>query len=347
MRRGASHIAATLLLLAPGAAVPAAERSAVLSTPHFAFFSDFDTNLNDALIAAGVARKAGKPELFKDGPEAACFRGQVPSVRAGWSGALDYYATIVSPANWNDSPQFLLRVGLVGFNEDLETPEARQYVDITGHFRAASAPAFRACRWKTDDEANHRFIDRLRPRLERHEETIAARLETLYGKRFEGLPVPVDVVAVVNWAGANSILRQPVGGHLLISHATEEAAALETVFHEASHLLMGHDAPVRLALEGAAKTGGVELPDDLWHVVLFYTTGESVRRVLADAGTPDYRPMVYGIHDRGGWTELREPIETAWLPYVEGKRDLPRAAKALVETLKKSGIAKPAPKRAA
>jgi len=100
------------------------------------------------------------------------------------------------------------------------------------------------------------------------------------------------------------------------------------------------------ALDDAATKAGTPLPPDLWHVVLFYTTGDTVRRVLADAGTPDYRPMVYGIHERGAWTEFREPIETTWLPYVEGKRDLPRAAKALLETLKKSGVAKPAPKRA-
>ena len=40
-------------------------RTPVVTTPHFAFYSDFDTNLNDALIAVGVARK------FRDSAERA------------------------------------------------------------------------------------------------------------------------------------------------------------------------------------------------------------------------------------------------------------------------------------
>ena len=49
------------------------ERTPVLTTPRFALYSDFDTNLNDALIAAGIARKGGKQELFHSGAELPCF----------------------------------------------------------------------------------------------------------------------------------------------------------------------------------------------------------------------------------------------------------------------------------
>jgi hypothetical protein len=50
-----------------------AQRTPVITTSYFAIYSDFDTNLNDALIAAGLARKKNKPELFRSGEEAACF----------------------------------------------------------------------------------------------------------------------------------------------------------------------------------------------------------------------------------------------------------------------------------
>src|SRR6266705_3836243 len=51
-----------MLFSAPSASLGQAPgRTTVVTTPHFAFYSDFDTNLNDALIAAGVARKGGKP----------------------------------------------------------------------------------------------------------------------------------------------------------------------------------------------------------------------------------------------------------------------------------------------
>jgi hypothetical protein len=49
------------MLLSAPSAFPgeAPERAPVVTTPRFAFYSDLDTNLKDALVAAGIARKGG------------------------------------------------------------------------------------------------------------------------------------------------------------------------------------------------------------------------------------------------------------------------------------------------
>ena len=73
-------------------------RNPVATTPHFAFHSDFATNLNDALMEAGRARNKGNPELFQSGAEQSCFAELAPSARAGWNHAVDFYAEIISPA---------------------------------------------------------------------------------------------------------------------------------------------------------------------------------------------------------------------------------------------------------
>ena len=123
-----------LILGARAGPARASERTPVVTTPHFAFYSDFDTNLNDALIAAGGARKGGKPELFHSGAEASCF-GKLPdSARAGWDGAVDYYTKIISPVDWTGRQQYLLRVQLAGFDEELKDAEARQFVEIARSF---------------------------------------------------------------------------------------------------------------------------------------------------------------------------------------------------------------------
>jgi hypothetical protein len=325
-----------ILLLAPGASLAQTpERTPVVTTPHFAIYSDFDTNLNDALIAAGVARKGDKPELFHSGAEGACF-GKLPqSARAAWDGAVGYYAEIISPAGWTDRQQYLLRVQLAGFEEDLKDAEARLFVDIARGFRAAATPAYNACRWGAQDEKNRRWIEELKSRLAADEQRIAPRLEQLYAKRWDGLPIPVDVVETVDWSGANSILRAPAGGHLLISNSYQGPAALEVVFHEASHLLMGRGDPLRQALESAAGAAGFRLPGELWHVVLFYTTGEAVRQILDDGGKSGYTPMLYGIFDRGTWSGYRKALESTWRPYVDGERTLTEASASLIETLRK------------
>ncbi len=325
-----------MLLGAPGADFAQAPgRAPVITTSHFIFYSDFDTNLNDALIAAGVARKARKPELFHAGAEVSCADRLPQAARVAWERAVDYYAEVISPADWTDRRQHLIRVQLAGFDDELKDADDRQFVDIARGFRAAAAPAYTACRWTVQDEKNRRWIKDLERRLAAYEKTVASRLEQLYQKRWSGLPIPVDVVETVDWSGANSILRHPIGGHLLISSENPGTAALEVVFHEASHLLMDRDDPLRQALDKAAGAAGVRLPGDCWHVVLFYTTGEAVRRILEDGGEPGYTPMLYGIFDRGTWGDYRKPLESAWRPYLAGSRTLSEAATDLIEALRK------------
>lgn len=311
-----------------------APRVPIATTPHFAFYSDFGTNLNDALIAAGLARKRAKPELFQDGAEAPCFGKLPPSARAAWERAVDYYAEIISPVQFGDRQQYLLRADLAGFEDDLEDPGARQFAGIARGFRTAATPAYEACRWAAQDEKNRRWIEELRTRLAAEEQKVAPRLEELYHLRWDGLPIPVDIVETVDWSGANSILRDPVSGHFLIASSNPSASALEIVFHEASHLLMGRDAPVKQALAQAASAAGWTLPRDLWHVVLFYTTGEAVRRILEADGQPGYTPMLYEIFERGVWAEYRQALETAWRPYVYGERPLQDVAANLVAALR-------------
>jgi hypothetical protein len=319
----------------------APERTPVLTTPHFAFFSDFDTNLNDALIAAGLARKGAKPELFHSEGEQSCFDKLPQSARAAWDRAVDYYAEVISPADWTDRQQYLIRVQLAGFDEELKDPADQQFVEIARSIRAAAAPAYRACRWAAQDEKNRRWIEELKPRLVANEQKIASRLEQLYQEHWSGLPIPVDVVEIVNWSGANSVLRDLGGGHLLVSTAYQGPAALEAVFHEASHLLMGRGAPVRQALEQAASAADFRLPGDLWHVILFYTTGEVVLRILDNGGKSGYTPMLYGIFERGAWVGYRQALESAWLPYISGKRTLPEAARNLIKALRSQGQTQP------
>lgn len=323
-----------LLLAAPGLGKPP-ERIPVVSTPHFAFHSDFETNLSDALIATGLAKK-DQPALFRSGPETACFEKLPPSSRAGWNGAVAFYAEIVSPKDAFAREQYLVRAQLAGFDEELKKEEAQQFVAIAAGFRAAAAPAYRACRWAAQDAANRAWIEDLKTRLATTELRIARRLEQLYANAWDTLPIDVDVVQTVSWSGANSVSFDPKGGHLLISVENPSMAAVEVVFHEASHLLMLRAAPLRQALESAAKAASWRLPGDLWHVVLFYTTGETIRTILEEGGKPAYEPMLYGIYKRGDWIGYRSALESNWRPYVEGKKTLNEAAAGLIDALRKA-----------
>lgn len=81
------------MIIAPAlAAAQPVSGSAVLTTPHFAFYSDLATNLHDSLITAAVARRSKQPEPFTTGDAKTCFDGLSAADRDGWLRAVDYYA---------------------------------------------------------------------------------------------------------------------------------------------------------------------------------------------------------------------------------------------------------------
>lgn len=114
---------------------------------------------------------------------------------------------------------------------------------------------FERCRWPAQDERNRRWIETLRPVLAQHEDVVTRRLVALYGVDWPVLPVPIDVVETVSWAGGDSIFTNPPPGHIWVSSTyapyQKPSAALEIVLHEASHLLAGNRTPLRAALDAA------------------------------------------------------------------------------------------------
>ena len=190
---------------------------------------------------------------------------------------------------------------------------------------------------------NRRWVEIVTALLATHEPALVARLEQVYQRSWDGLPIRIDVVELAN-GNANTIVTSPTGGHILISSSNDgiqNAAALEMVFHEASHLLTAtwRDDPLPAALKEAATQVDAQLPGDLWHVVLFYVTGEAVRETLANAGEAGYTPYVYaqGLFERGGggrWSAYRTPVEDAWSTYLKGERTLADAALVTLEALR-------------
>lgn len=309
------------------------------TTAHFAFHSDFVTNLNDALIAAGTARRFGRPELFRSGPEVECFEALPAAARDGWARAVDYYTETVVPSGNFGREQGLLRHQLAVLERREPGDEDLRFLETAGALRAEAAPAYESCRWAAQDRENRRWIEQLLPLLAAHGEAIGRRLDELYQTPLHGLPLPVDVVPAALPTGASSIILEPEGGHILVSSLDEGnqgLAALELVFHEASHIVVARwrDDPLPTAIDEAAEALDLTPPDDLWHVLMFYTTGEAVRRILEDAGEPGYTPYLYrGLFERA-WPELQEPIERAWPAYMDGEKTL---LEATTEVLRATG----------
>ena len=298
----------------PAATLPARGESLVATkSSAFAFYSDPVTNLHDFLVWNARSQNAVEPA-----PD--CLAGVPADQRAAFEHAREHYKVFSTPAG--SRLLLALRFQLAGFGDfgiADGTPIAAALAELS-----AAAPAYRRCWWSTHDARNRRWVAALEPLLAAHEEALGTRLAELYGKEFQR-PIPVDVVSYATFAGADSVVDPD---HLLISSVDPSNAghaALEVVFHEASHTVFGPrlDGQLWTDLEAAAKTDGAPLPSDFWHAMLFYTTGSAVKARLAERGVA-YEQYLYteGLFERS-WPGYRRPLERLWQPYLD--RRVPRA----------------------
>ena len=330
-RRECSILIAVAVLANPGPTLAQPERPrAVVTTAHFAFFSDLAANLNDALTATGRARRVKRQELFQTDPEKACFDKLTAAERAGWTRAVDYFAEIIVPFNINAREQILFRIELMA-GSDWATGNDRTFMAIARSMRAAAMPAYERCRWAAQDAANRRWIEHVVALLNVHERALGERLAQVYDTSWAGAPFRVDVVESV---GGNTQVFVPAGPHILVSSSTpdnQDRAALEAVFHEASHALAGKLEEV---VKRALSARGSAVPSDLSHAVVFYLTGETVRRALEQAGEP-YSPWLYALRL---WPDnVRDALPKTLSPYLNGQGTLVEAIDNLVHALSPAG----------
>ena len=174
--------------------------------------------------------------------------------------------------------------------------------------------------WPEHDAQNRRWIAEVAPRLEQHEEELAQALAAAYGGTWPTEIVRVDASYYANWAGAYTSGEPP---HAVISTSDRDNQglyALETVMHETSHAGPLEGA-VRSSLDEAFRAKGAQPPRDLWHVMIFYTASDAVRRTAGAKGLEPYGERT-GLYDRvTGWRSTVRTLEASWQPYLDGAVD--------------------------
>jgi hypothetical protein len=197
-----------------------------------------------------------------------------------------------------------------------------------------AAPIYRAHWWTEHEQANRNWIENQKPLLQRFEDQILGQLNNLYQSKLPPTPIRIDVTTYANWSGAYTSI-DPV--RITISSIDKRHfgfASLETIFHETSHALI---RPVTEAITKECELKKKPVPRDLWHAVLFYTTGEVVKRTITNAGLGEYTPYAYnfGLYERArGWKDYQKLLELYWQPYIEGKTKFNLAIAQIVNGLK-------------
>jgi hypothetical protein len=190
-----------------------------------------------------------------------------------------------------------------------------------------AAPVYRAHWWAEQDRSNREWIAQVAPMVRQMGVTLSAQLSEVYQRPWPPGRLRVDVVWYGGPSGAYTTFN-PV--HVTISShdiRNQGIYGFEVLFHESSHALA---SAVNEAIAAEFRNRDKPIPRDLWHALLFYTTGELVRRDLAYGtmtlsslqGTDpsNYQPYAarFGLYT-GGWDRFRGMLDLYWRPYLDGR----------------------------
>jgi hypothetical protein len=306
--------------------------------PVFELHSGFWINLHHTLYQQAKQRRDAK--VIASGAAATTRRSKTEQLT--WETAVSYYA-----ANYVDkdllfnTEMVLLKNQLGDFEGCDELSGAKQKTCDAGlptkltQILEAAAPVYRAHEWTEHDRANRKWIAQVAPLVRERGLGLSERLADIYRTRWPTERIRVEVSAYANSVGAYTSL-DPL--RVTISSTdprNQGSAALEILFHEGSH---GIAEPVQQAIIRECRQRDKAIPRDLWHALLFYTTGEVIKPVMtaqsAGAQDPEYTP--YAIRERlyeHGWNDYLQLLTRFWQPYLDGRATFDDAIARMVSAL--------------
>jgi hypothetical protein len=197
---------------------------------------------------------------------------------------------------------------------------------------ALAMPIYVRAQWPRDDAANRFWIAVATPMLQSAADELIALHEQAYGVPFPK-KILVDVSGLA-WEFGGYTTGDGEAVHTTISSsdpAYQGFLALEMLMHEPSHGIVDmNSGAIGADLARVSKAVGRRPPYNLWHALLFDTSGELTRRVLRERGVADYKPFItLGMFDRQ-FKGMQEPFETYWRAYLDHKMEKDEALRQIL-----------------
>lgn len=357
----------TLVLFGLEPAMAQQSSSAYGPLPVFELHSGFWINLHHTLYYEAKLRENPAASSEKAGPgtpiKLKTMRDSGLALssaeRQAWDGSVAYYLANYANKDLLFNTDLMLLKNQLGDFEDCDELSGKRKKTCDGGLPSrlteileAAAPVYRAHLWADHDRANRRWVARVAPLVEEQGVGISERLADIYQTKWPREKIRVDVTAYANSAGAYTTL-DPLRVTISSTDARNQGdEALEVLFHEASH---GIAEPVETAIVRECRQRGKAIPRDLWHALIFYTTGEVVKPLL-NAGRKDpqdkkdggnasvtsaaaaaheiYTPYAVrqGLYERG-WKDYLQLLTSFWQPYLDNKSTFDDAIARMVSAL--------------
>lgn len=194
----------------------------------------------------------------------------------------------------------------------------------------SAAVIYRKYWWPAHNESNENWIPSQKERVQDLGPKLASAMTKDLHQQWPAAPIRVDVCYYVAALGHALTTLPP---HITFSSSgpsNQDLSGFELLFHEASHTFAD---TMMNALSAEGRTQHKDV-GDLWHSVLFYTSGVELRRLLPAPEQASFTPYAYryGVY-RGRWRKYRRLLETDWQAYLDGKIDFTDAIHSMVAGL--------------
>jgi len=328
--------------------------------PVFELHSGFWINLHHTLYAEAKQRSRSapaqphgskSPDANPSKPVLQFAPDAKPTLTAtekhAWDEALSFYSANYADKDLLFNTELILLKNQLGDFEECDelsgakkkTCDAGLPAKLTQVLEAAAA-VYRAHQWPAHDRANRAWIRRVAPLVREQGVGLSQRLADIYQTRWPTEKIRVDVVAFANSAGAYTTL-DPLRVTISSTDPRNQGSpALEVLFHEASH---GIATPVEQAIVRECRQREKPIPRDLWHALIFYTTGEVIKPIMDADGdaspggasaSAEYTP--YAVRERlyqRGWEDYLKLLTKYWQPYLDGRTTFDNAIAHMVSAL--------------
>lgn len=194
-------------------------------------------------------------------------------------------------------------------------------------------PVFMKVYWPAIDEANKAWLKTIRPELVRLETIIVPELERIYQTKLPEEKIRVDLTSYATWAGAYSY--DDTFCHVIFStthHSNQGDLAPEVIFHETSHFLVN---TLEQQIKEAAKGKDIKQSINLWHNMIFYTTGYVLQKHYAGEGKT-FVPYYVQMKFEDKFPDFKASVEACkqyWDDYCQSKTPFDQAVKNIVTSV--------------
>ncbi|MEO6303761.1 MAG: hypothetical protein ABIP51_11385 [Bacteroidia bacterium] len=192
-------------------------------------------------------------------------------------------------------------------------------------------PYFTKLYWTGIDSSNRAWLNTYKDQITKMEINVLPELEKIYQTKLPGEKIRIDLTCYATFAGAYSFKNG--FEHIIyssVNKGNQGDLAAEVVFHEASHFLVDKLSEKIFLL---AKDKPVKKGMNLWHNVLFYTTGYVLEKQYK-LQWKKFEPYYVQMKFEDKFPDFKISVEGCklyWNEYLEGKTTMDASLKKLVD----------------